>query len=96
MGLLSAAEKTQVRVNVALDMIDQSEDPLTVRFAVAYAVGYVDALHAERLISLDGAQLYRDDAYERRETRLALLLERDATLEADIQAIEDDMRHERD
>lgn len=73
-------EKTQIRVNAALDMIDQCEDALKVRFAVAYAIGYVDALHDERLISVDGAELYRQDAYARRQVRLAAL---GATLERD-------------
>jgi hypothetical protein len=73
MGLLSAAEKTQVRVNAALDMIDQGVDELRTRFCVAYAIGYIDALCDERLISIDGAQLYREDAYARRRVRLAAL-----------------------
>lgn len=71
MSLSHSPEKTQIRVNAALDMIDQAADPLKVRFAVAYAVGYIDALADERLISLDGAELYRQDAYTRRRLRLA-------------------------
>lgn len=70
MSALSSAEKTQIRVNAALDMIEVAADPLKVRFAVAYAIGYV-ALADERLISLDGAELYRQDAYARRRVRLA-------------------------
>lgn len=65
--------KAQIRVNAALDMIEVAADPLKVRFAVAYAVGYVDALADEHLISLDGAELYRQDAYARRRVRLAAL-----------------------
>lgn len=72
MSALSSPQKTQIRVNAALDMIDQADDPLKVRFTVAYAIGYVDALADERLISLDGAQLYRQDAYARRAVRLAV------------------------
>ncbi|MNG27325.1 hypothetical protein D3C84_1124300 [compost metagenome] len=53
-------------------MIDQADDPLRVRFAVAYAIGYIDALADERLISLDGAELYRQDAYARRREQLAV------------------------
>lgn len=71
MSLSPSPEKTQIRVNAALDMIDQAADPLKVRFAVAYAIGYIDALADERLISLDGAELYRQDAYARRQLRLA-------------------------
>lgn len=71
MTLSSSPDKTQIRVNAALDMIDQAADPLTVRFTVAYAIGYIDALADERLISLDGAELYRQDAYVRRQLRLA-------------------------
>lgn len=71
MSLRSAPEKTQIRVNAALDMIDQASDPLKVRFTVAYAIGYIDALHDESLISIDGAELYRQDAYARRQVRLS-------------------------
>lgn len=73
MGLLSATEKSQVRVNAALDMIDRGVDEWRTRFCLAYATGYIDALSDERLISIDGAQLYREDAYARRRVRLAAL-----------------------
>lgn len=33
--------------------------------------GYIDALHDEQAISIDGAQLYREDVQERRRSRLA-------------------------
>jgi hypothetical protein len=69
---MKAAERTQIRVNVALNQIDQTDSPLKLRFAVAYAIGYIDALTDERLISLDGAALYRQDALERRRVRLAV------------------------
>lgn len=72
MSLSHSPEKTQIRVNAALDMIEQAADLLKVRFAVAYAIGYIDALADERLISLDGAELYRQDAYARRRVRLAV------------------------
>jgi len=71
--MLSPDEKTQVRVNAALDTIDQAADALKVRFAVAYAVGYIDALCDEQRISVDGAGLYRQDAYVRRSARMAAL-----------------------
>jgi len=71
--MLSPAEKTQVRVNAALDTIDQATDALKVRFAVAYAVGYIDALCDEQRISVDGAGLYRQDAYARRAARMLAL-----------------------
>ena len=80
MSLSDSPEKTQIRVNAALDMIDQAADPLKVRFAVAYAIGYIDALADERLISLDGVELYRQDAYTRRGQRLAAL---DVSLDRD-------------
>ena len=73
MSTLRAAQKTQIRVNAALDIIDQAQDALRTRFCVAYAIGYIDALCDEQLISVDGAQLYREDAYARRRTRLAAL-----------------------
>ncbi|MHC8346732.1 hypothetical protein [Pseudomonas sp. RT6P73] len=38
---------------------------------MAYAIGYIDAPGDERLISLDGAELYRQDAYTWRRLRLA-------------------------
>ena len=73
MSQFTVNERTQIRVNAAQDMIDQCEDVFKVRFAAAYAIGYIDALHDERLISLDGAELYRQDAYTRRQERLAAL-----------------------
>ena len=54
-------------------MIDEAADPLRVRFVAAYATGYIDALHDEQVISIDGAQLYREDIQERRGSRLAEL-----------------------
>lgn len=71
MSLSHSPEKTQIRVNAALDMIEVAAEPLKVRFAVAYAIGYIDALQDERLISVDGAELYRHDMYARRRLRLA-------------------------
>ena len=68
---MKPAEKTRNRISAALDAIDQAADPLKVRFAAAYATGYVDALHDEQVISIDGAQLYREDIEERRQSRLA-------------------------
>lgn len=69
----TSASKTQTRINAALDLIEASDDPLKVRHAVIYAVGYIDALHDEQLISVDGAQIYRTDAFERRDAKLASL-----------------------
>lgn len=72
MSLSRFPEKTQIRINVALDMIDQSDNPLKAHAMVAYAIGYIDALRDERLISLDGAELYRQDAYARRRIMLTV------------------------
>jgi hypothetical protein len=66
-----SAENTRKRISAALDLIDEAADPLRVRFVAAYAMGYIDALHDERKISIDGAQLYREDIQERRRSRLA-------------------------
>ncbi|MNP82438.1 hypothetical protein D3C76_1810690 [compost metagenome] len=41
------------------------------RCAVGYVIDYIDALADECLISLDGAELYRQDAYARRRVRMA-------------------------
>jgi len=68
---MNAAEKTRNRISVALDAIDEAPDPLQTRFTAAYATGYIAALHDERVISIDGAQLYREDIQERRRCRLA-------------------------
>ncbi len=38
MSTLRAAQKTQIRVNAALDMIDLAQDALRTRFCVAYAI----------------------------------------------------------
>ena len=62
MSLSRSPENTQIRVNAALDMIGQAADPLKVRFAVAYAIGTSTPCHDDRLISIDGAELYRQDA----------------------------------
>lgn len=66
-----SAENTRKRISAALDLIDEAADPLRVRFVAAYAIGYVDALRDEQVISIDGAQLYREDIQERRRSRLA-------------------------
>jgi len=68
-----SAENTRKRISAALDLIDEAADPLRVRFVAAYATGYIDALHDEKVISIDGAQLYREDIQERRRNRLAEL-----------------------
>lgn len=68
---MKGAEKTRNRISAALAAIDEAPDPLKTRFAAAYAMGYVDALHDEQVISIDGAQLYREDIQERRRCRLA-------------------------
>lgn len=65
-----SAEATRKRISNALDAISKGANPLGVRFATAYAMGYIDALHDEMTISIDGAQIYRDDALERRRQRL--------------------------
>lgn len=39
--------------------------------ATTSAIGYIDASHDEGMISIDGAQLYREDIMERRRVRLA-------------------------
>lgn len=66
-----SAEKTRRRISAALDQIDEAADPLQVRFVAAYATGYIDALHDEQVISIDGAQIYREDILYRRRSRLA-------------------------
>ncbi|NWA11976.1 hypothetical protein [Pseudomonas gingeri] len=66
-----SAENTRKRISAALDLIDEAADPLRVRFVSAYATGYIDALHDEKKISVDGAQIYREDIFERRRARLA-------------------------
>lgn len=95
MSRLSSAGRLQIRVNGALDMIKSADAPINVRFAMAYAVGYIDALHDEGRISIDGARLYRYDAYGRSAARLAALLERDPALEAEITALEAELRGKR-
>ncbi|MCK8667941.1 hypothetical protein M1M11_23960 [Pseudomonas azerbaijanoccidens] len=73
MSTLNRDIRTQIRVNAALDMIEQADGASAVRFTTAYAIGYINALHDERRISLDGALLYRADAHERRDRRLTAL-----------------------
>jgi hypothetical protein len=49
-----------------LDDIDDESDLLKAHFSAAYATGYIDALYDEKTISIDGAQVYRDEIQERR------------------------------
>ena len=44
MSLSRSPENTQIRINAALEMIDQADDPLKVRFTVADTIGYIEAL----------------------------------------------------
>ncbi|GFM85886.1 hypothetical protein PSCICO_12850 [Pseudomonas cichorii] len=50
----------------ALGLIDTAEHPLDVRFATAYATGYIDALHDAKLVAATTVQCYRDGAQTRR------------------------------
>lgn len=61
------------RITYALDLIDAAEHPLEVRFATAYATGYVDALYDAKLVQAVTVQHYRDDAQARRTRRLTEL-----------------------
>ncbi|WP_282363267.1 hypothetical protein [Pseudomonas sp. PS01297] len=54
----------------ALGLIDTAEHPLDVRFATAYAIGYIDALYHAKLVAVPAVQCYRDDAQTRRARRL--------------------------
>ncbi|QLG96610.1 hypothetical protein HZF02_32280 (plasmid) [Pseudomonas yamanorum] len=64
---------TAVRITHAIGLIDAAEHPLDVRFATAYAIGYIDALHDEKLMQDVTAQCHRDDAQARRARRLTEL-----------------------
>ena len=61
------------RITHALELIDAAEHPLEVRFATAYATGYVDALCDANLVQAVAVQRYRDDAQARRTRRLTEL-----------------------
>jgi len=50
----------------ALGLIDTAEHPMEVRFATAYATGYIDALYDAKLVAAPAVQCYRDDAQMRR------------------------------
>lgn len=49
----------------ALGLIDSTEHPVEVRFATAYATGYIDALYDAQLV-VAPVQCYRNDALARR------------------------------
>ncbi|EKJ7646786.1 hypothetical protein APB34_10270 [Pseudomonas aeruginosa] len=57
----------------ALGLIDSAEHPMEVRFATAYATGYIDALYDAQLVAAPAVQCYRDDAQKRRARRLTEL-----------------------
>ncbi len=57
----------------ALGLIDTAEHPMDVRFATAYATGYIDALYDAQLVAAPVVQCYRDDAQKRRARRLIQL-----------------------
>ena len=64
---------TETRITHALGLIDAAEHPLEVRFATAYATGYIDALYDAQLVAAPAVQCYRDDAQKRRARRLIQL-----------------------
>ncbi|WP_339465571.1 hypothetical protein [Pseudomonas lurida] len=57
----------------ALGLIDNTEHAMEVRFATAYATGYIDALYDEKLVAAPAVRCYRDDAQARRARRLTEL-----------------------
>ncbi|MFL6970065.1 hypothetical protein ACJ6X8_27935 [Pseudomonas alvandae] len=64
---------TETRIAHALGLIDAAEESLEVRFATAYATGYVDALYDAQLVQAAAVQRHRDDAQARRARRLTEL-----------------------
>jgi hypothetical protein len=64
---------TEARITHALGLIDAAEHPLEVRFATAYATGYIDALYDAQHVGAAAVQRYRDDAQARRSRRLTAL-----------------------
>lgn len=42
----------------ALGLIDSAEHPMDVRFATAYATGYIDALYDAKLVAAPAVQCY--------------------------------------
>lgn len=65
--------RTLARITTALELIGEAEHPLEVRFATAYATGYVDALYDEGVLPPDQVQRYRDAAQVARNKRLTAL-----------------------
>ena len=57
----------------ALGLINTAKHPQDVRFATAYATGYIDALCDAKLVAAPAVQCYRDDAQTRRARRLTEL-----------------------
>ena len=54
------------KISQTLDLIDAAEHPMELRFAAAYATGYIDALYDAKLVTAPAVQCYRDDAQTRR------------------------------
>ncbi|CAM3919129.1 hypothetical protein CCOS865_00910 [Pseudomonas reidholzensis] len=65
-----ATATPDIKIVHALDLIDIAEHPMEVRFATAYATGYIDALYDAQLVTAPAVQCYRDDAQKRRARRL--------------------------
>ena len=61
---------SESKIAHALGLIDTAEHPLDVRFATAYATGYIDALYDAKLVAAPAVQCYRDDVQTRRARRL--------------------------
>ena len=63
--------QTLARITAAIELIKEAEHPTEVRFANAYAHGYLDALYDEGILPAAEAQKYRDAAQVVRNKRLS-------------------------
>ncbi|PIO91641.1 hypothetical protein CBI55_23740 [Pseudomonas syringae] len=65
-----ATDTPDNKIAHALDLIDTAKHPMDVRYATAYANGYIDALYEAKIVAAPAVQCYRDDAQTRRAWRL--------------------------
>lgn len=65
--------RTLARIAAALSLITEADGSAEVRFANAYAHGYLDALYDESRLNAGEVQRFRDHAQRLRDERLAEL-----------------------
>lgn len=79
-----------------IDLIRDADSDLCARLSARAAEGYLQALYDLQRIQPGTFSQYREEIYRLKAVRIAELKANADTLDRDIQAIEEDMRNERD